>query len=104
MTQRLVFFKFGPGPTMMGYDVLSVELDATDEELDHMAWEQAIDQTESYGSFYLEGEVPDEDSEDYDEHYFTDSDLHYEWAEYEPEKHDMFTCSGSFMDRFVNVK
>lgn len=100
---KLVFFEFGPGPTMMATDVHDCE-GMSDEELDYMVWEMAVEQAEVYGSFYLEGEGPsDEDIEDGLGDYFTDSDLDYRWELYDSEKHDQLRAGGgSFMDEFKN--
>ena len=96
---RLVYFNVGPGHCMMATEVHDCT-GMSDDDLDKMAWELAVQQTESYGSFYLEGNLPEEDEDDSND-YFTDSDLSYHWEEYYPEKHDMYRCGGgSFLDEF----
>ena len=96
---RLVFFKVGPGPTMMAADVFDCE-GMTDEQIDSHAYWLATEQADSYGDF-----VPEDDERLNDENdpgpYFTESDLDYFWEDYVPEKHDMYRAGGgSFMDDF----
>lgn len=96
---RLVFFRFGCGPTMEGTEVVDCE-GMTEEELNEMAYDMAIDEANTYGSFFCEDEVP-EDDEGYDGYIFTDSDLSYDFEDYVPEKHDMYRCGGGcFLDQF----
>ena len=94
---RLVFFDVGPGPTMMNTEVFNCE-NMSDDEIDLLAYNLALEQTERYGDFFVED---DEIPEDRDDQYFTDSDLSYSWEDYAPEKHDCQRCGGgSFMDEF----
>ena len=94
---RLVFFDVGPGPTMMNTEVFNCE-NMSDDEIETLGYNLAVEQTERYGNFFGED---DEIPEDYDDQYFTESDLSYSWEDYVPEKHDCQRLGGgSFMDEF----
>lgn len=96
------FFDVSCGIGMGDTCVLEFEDDVTDEELTNTAYDLAVECANTYGSFWNE-----EDREEFEEddiwggRDFTDSDLDYKWALYDPEKHDRLRAGGgSFMDDF----
>jgi hypothetical protein len=74
-------------------DALSVPENFTEEEINDIAWEMAVDNAESYGR-ELE---PDDDPEDEVDYAYPDFSVH----KYDPEKHDMYRVGGgSFEEDF----
>ena len=65
---RLVFFDVGPGPTMMNTEVFNCE-NMSDDEIETLGYNMAVEQAERYGDFFGED---DEIPEDYDDQYFTE--------------------------------
>lgn len=92
---RIVFFDVSCGVGMDNTFVLDCE-GMSDEEINDTAYDAAIECANSYGSFYFEDDLPEEDEEDMSQGdcNFTDSDLSYSWEDYIPEKHDMQRCGG----------
>ncbi len=96
----LIFFEFGPGPCMMATEVYSCT-GMTETQLEDMAYQLAIEQAESYGPFYHEGDGPSEEELEELNDFFTDTDLDYRFEPYDPEKHDQLRVGGgSFLDQF----
>jgi hypothetical protein len=87
---------------MDSHDLLSVEDGTSQEKLDEMAWQMAVQHAEMYGIYpadqYSEEDGIDEDSLSYNiEGYVV--------GEYDPEKHDMYRCGGgSFQDEIDRIK
>jgi hypothetical protein len=69
-----------------GHDCFEVEDDLTDEDLDEMAWEQAIEHASRYG-YYL----CDEECEDINCEYEHpgNTNISGSWEPYDAKKHDM---------------
>lgn len=76
------------------------EAGTPDSVLDQACWEAAIENAAMYGWEYSGDDCILEDDE-YD-NYVTDSELGYQWEEYDAEKHDMLRIGGgSFEDDFA---
>jgi hypothetical protein len=75
------------------YEFYNVPVDVSKGLLDQYAWESAVDFASGYG-IYPEPDFSDvEDDEDDDTEYSDDISGH--WEDYDPEKHDGHTISGS---------
>ena len=82
---------------MDAHDILSMEDDATQDEIDQECWYMAVAHAENYGIYpaedYSDGE------EEMDEESLSDNIEGYSLGEYDPEKHDMYRSGGgSFQD------
>lgn len=74
------------------WEFYEVPVSITDEELNQFAWERAKDHAEMYGVYPREEYVGEEDYEDDDSY----SDNIEGWfEEYDPEKHDGHTMTGT---------
>jgi hypothetical protein len=74
--------------------------EATNAQLDEDAFQYSVQNAEMYGWEYV-GDDCILDDDEY-ENYVTDSELSYQWEEYDPEKHDMLRIGGgSFEDDFA---
>jgi hypothetical protein len=76
------------------YEFYNVPVDVSEDHLDQYAWERAVDFASSYG-IYPEPDfsVAENDDEDDDTEYSSDISGH--WDDYDAEKHDGHTISGS---------
>ena len=68
------------------HDAQLVEEFITDEELDTLAWELAVEESARYGHYPKGDGDGDVDDEVEDDHY---ADIDGWWEDYMPEKHDM---------------
>ena len=86
----------------VGTDFAQAELypaDTTNAQLDEDAFQYSLQNAEMYGWEYIGDDCIYDD--DYD-NYVTDSELGYQWEEYDAEKHDMLRMGGgSFEDDFA---
>lgn len=81
-----IFFKYRTGYCGSdGYDCLDLPDNYTDEDLDEMAWEQAIEHASRYGYYLCDEECEDINCEY--EHPGT-TNISGSWEVYDPEKHD----------------
>ena len=90
MNELKVFIKVSCG-VGMSYASVHDCSGMSDDEIDDMAWEMAIDCAESFGTYYGEDiEAADEDCDDmfHGGRNFTNEDLDCSWEKYNPEKHD----------------
>jgi len=87
----------------VGTDFAQAELypaGTSNAALDEDAFQYSLQNAEMYGWEYV-GDDCIFDEDEY-ENYVTDSELGYQWEEYDPEKHDMLRIGGgSFEDDFA---
>ena len=70
----------------LGY---SLNDNVTNNELDSIAYELAMDHANSYGDVVLEDDLEDEDQ-------ISEADVNYSWANYNSADHDGFMLDDSF--------
>lgn len=90
MNELKVFIKVSCG-VGMSYASVHDCSGMTDDEVDDMAWEMAIECAESFGTYYgedLEAAESETDDMFHGTRNFTNEDLEYCWEKYTPEKHD----------------
>ena len=73
------------------HEFYNVPVGVSEKELGSYAWERAVEFAERYG-IYPEPDFVDDDEEYPDEY---SSDISGHWEEYDPEKHDGHTTSGT---------
>jgi hypothetical protein len=101
---KLVFFAVSCGVGMEYTHVLEVPKDANEEYLYDIAYTLAIECAESFGSFFGEEEIPEDDEDDmfHGDRNFTENDLDYSYEDYDPKKHDQLKAGGgSFLDNIT---
>lgn len=94
MTRKIVFFLDAGFAGMDSHEFSEYNDDVTDEQLNRDAWQLALDNAAMYGVYPL-SEYPegmDEETDDGD--IYTDNIEGY-WEDYDPEKHDMYSVSGT---------
>lgn len=87
------------------YIALSVDDDASEDEINNIALDVAVDHIGSYFDVIDPNDVEDDDfDEDADDICMLDQ-IEYSWEDYDPEKHDMYrTGGGSFEDDFAEME
>lgn len=77
------------------WEFWEVPEETSQKELDNFAWEQAQSNAEMYGIYlrdeYSENDI-DEDDIDGDQY---DDNISGDWQEYDPDKHDWHTMTGT---------
>lgn len=73
---------------MDSYEFVEVSADTTDEELDEMVWQMAVENAERYGIYVIDDEYDGEDDE------YSGANIEGSWQYYDPEKHDRYAAGG----------
>lgn len=90
MTERMIFLKASCG-VGMSYADLHDCAGMSDDDINDMAWELAIQCAESFGSYYGDDEEAAETECDdmfHGDRNFTNDNLDYWWEDYNADKHD----------------
>ena len=92
MRKKIVLFLHTGYCGMDAWEFWEVPEDATDDELDDLAWERAKDNAESYGIYPREEYANMADDFEDDESY--SDNIEGSWQDYDPEKHDGHRIGG----------
>ncbi len=91
--RKIVLFLHTGYCGMDAWEFWEVPEAATDHELYQLAWEQALQNAESYGIYPREAYCDDEDDEDYYSDKYSDN-IEGSWEDYDPDKHDGHRIGG----------
>jgi hypothetical protein len=85
---RKIFFMLRTGYCgSNAYDVLEFEDDVTEDQLNEVAWDMAVQNAESYGYYLCSDDCYDDECE---EEHPGSTNIEGSWEEYDPAEHDMY--------------
>jgi hypothetical protein len=97
------FFEVSCGIGMDSTCVIEFPDDVSEDELNNCAWELAVENAETFGSYWDCEDTAQElqENDEWNDRDFCPDDLEWAWALYDPEKHDQLRAGGgSFMEDF----